>query len=110
LRSWADREFRLLQISEGSGKEGKRRLGPSSGQLFRGVSSRLEGLLCCRCQVRSPTVVVDSSSEIRVFDVVDVEEWGERCFDFFPSNSSLSTPIGRLFVAEAEHEVFLISL
>jgi hypothetical protein len=48
---------------------------------------------------------MDSSGEICVLDVVDIEEWGERCFNFFPGDSSRSTPIRGLFVAEAEHEV-----
>ncbi len=48
---------------------------------------------------------MDSRDEICVLDVVDIEEWAECCFDFLLGNSSRSTPIRRLFVTEAEHEV-----
>ncbi len=67
------------------------------------------GLFRRRCQVSSPTVVVDSRGEVCILDVVDIEQWGECCFDFLLGNPPWSAPVGGLFVAEAEHEVSSIS-
>src|SRR6266581_6339044 len=48
------------------------------------------GLFRRRCQVSSPTVVVDSRGEVCILDVVDIEQWGECCFDFLLGNSPWS--------------------